>query len=156
MPTPQDPTATPTRDEIVAHARQTHGAYIAGRIERTMPRFPTVTSFLAANKAALMKAYNEAHPQAKRGVGAGFFRTHGEIVAWVKSLRLDAAKARERADAEAAAKEEAERRDNPRFTLRQLQSVVSFMELCGVAEIDLKGAVEFFRVMKVELPAAVK
>lgn len=146
--------ATPTREEIVEHIRVAYNQRLAADIRTVMERFGTVQSFLDASHADLQKAHRLARPDNARDLGRRFFLAHAECVSFVNERRIEQRREIEREDRDFIANELRERRENPRFTLAQLQSIVSFMQLCSVSEIDLKGAVEYFRVMKVDIATA--
>lgn len=157
LPTAQERTErppTPTREELVEHIRVKMNQRIAADIRIIMNQFSTVSAFLEANVAELQKANRLARPSGRRDLGPKFFIAHGECVSFTAQRRFERKREMEREDRDFISNELRERRENPRFTLAQLQSIVSFMQLCSIAEIDLKGAVEYFRVMKVGITAA--
>lgn len=146
--------AAPTREEIVEHIRIAYNQRLAAEIRIVMERFSTVRSFIEASHADLQKANRLARPDSTRDLGPRFFLAHAECNSFVQQRMLEQRREIEREDREFVAAELQRERENPRFTLAQLQSIVSFMQLCSVSEIDLKGAVEYFRVMKVDVASA--
>lgn len=139
-----------TREEAITRVRSVFNPKLAGEVAVVMDRFSTVSGFLAASRADLLKANRLARPDAKRDLGARFFLAHDDLAAYAKERRYLAEKEAIEQQAREEAEREVERRENPTFTLAQMKSIVSFMELCGVSAIDLKGATEYFRVMKID------
>lgn len=150
-----------TRDDIVEIAARHADKHTVGRMKLVMDKFKTVSEFLAADDGALMGAYNAAKPGRPHGLGRQFFRA-------MDAVRRDAGVIAflKRGIAEEVAKAKAEDAARPQapvllpvpsrfYTLAQLKAVVSFMEPCGIQQIDIDAMERFCRAMKVDIYAAI-
>ena len=140
-----------TRNEISEHAFAAHGSYMGGRLSDIFDKFPTVAAILAADKASVLRAYRLSSPNAQRDLGKKTFAAFDEVVSWAKDRILEVNKLRDDRERAEAERIEREHRENPMFSIGEVKALASFMELCGIAEIDLKGIKEIFSKMKVSI-----
>ena len=146
-----------TREAVLKMASNIASARTVGFIRIVLDQFKTVGEFLAADKGALMKAYNEARPGGKNGVGKLFFLT-------MDQLRREVVAARARAVAAAketvvvqpiAAIPPVQPQPQMRaFSIEELKALVTVMELANLKSIDLMGIDSFFKAAHVDIVAA--
>lgn len=144
------------REELIAWVAANHGAAMAMKVQRVMGGFSSIQAFVSADKSALLAAYRKVRPNAKNDLGQTFYTTFSAVEAWYRgemAKRRKDAEDMKRREAEAAQREA---RENPRFTADQIRSLSSLMDVCGIAEIDLKGIMEVFANLKVKIGEAKK
>jgi hypothetical protein len=145
-----------TREELIAWVAANHGAAMAMKVQRVMGGFTSIQAFVSADKSALLAAYRKVRPDVKNDLGQTFYATFSAVEAWYRgesARRRKEAEEAKRREAEAAQREAQE---NPRFTADQIRALSSLMDLCGIAEIDLKGIMEVFSKMKVRVEGVKK
>ena len=132
------------------------------KVLRIMDGFPTIEEFCAANTSEWLAKYRGARPNSQFDLGKICTKAIEDVIAFVREDRHKAEMERieqERAENEAKAAQEAarirteqeEERRNPKFTLGELKSLVSFMELCDITSIDLKKIKNFLSMIDAKI-----
>lgn len=139
-----------TRNDIITIAAEHADPTIVGRIKLVLNQFKTVQEFLDAGDGALMKAYNEARPNGKRGVGKRFFKAMDAIRGAAASEKYLIPE-----DTDVAEQLPAGFQPIPCpppetvfYTVEQLRALVAFMDLGGVSAINLDAMRRFCEAVK--------
>ena len=139
-----------TRNDIITIAAEHADPAIVGRVKLVLGQFKTVQEFLDAGDGALMKAYNAARPNGKRGVGKRFFKA-------MDAIRGAAASEKYLIPEETEVSEQRIAGVQPIlcpppspvfYTVEQLRALVAFMDLGGVSAIDLDAMRRFCEAVK--------
>lgn len=128
------------------------------KVVRIMDGFPTVEKFCSAPSSEWLAKYRCVRPNSGHDIGKVCQKAIDDAISFVREDRRVARlekEAKEKAEQEAIkVAEEAKRkaeaeemRNNPKFSLGELKSIVAFMELCDIASIDLKQVKNFLSMI---------
>ena len=135
-----------TREELeFALRKDGMSGVIVKRIMRIAGEFATLNGFFAASKGDIMKSYNKIAPGNKHGLGDSFWIQLGRAMQIYKSEGVEWKSEVGRVCAENVP----ERRNDMRMLkLGELKTIVEFMELCDVEEINVVEIVGFLDAVK--------
>lgn len=134
------------RDAIETFLSNNENTKTAYKVMDLLNDYSSVSEFVSASEGSLMSKYMSRHPNAKKGLGQrtfGAIQKVREFVADYKKSEAD----RIEAEKERIAKENEQ---NPVFSKKQLKAILDFMDYCNVEQIDLKGAMRFFKSFGIE------
>jgi hypothetical protein len=102
------------------------------RIGRLMDQFATPAGFLSASKGDIMRAWGRVFPGRTKGLGNKLWKVFDRVNAIYKGLDIGDVRVEPEKEAEAC-----DAREVRMITLKELQTVVSFMDLCDIEAINL-------------------
>lgn len=135
-----------TRQQLVALAIRNADDRTVGRIEIVLGQFKTCEDFLKAEPGTLMKAYNDARPNGKHGLGKKFFCAMDALKSEVAVLRIKEQAEKRQAEKNPPEQDKPKAADQPlslRFGTKELAALGVFLEAVGIHEVDLVRIREF-------------
>ena len=137
-----------TREELETALRKDGmSGVIVKRIMRIAAEFATLNGFFAASKGDIMNSYNKIAPGNKHGLGDSFWVQLGRAMQIYKSEGVELKSKVDWVRVEHVP----ERRVNDMRMLKlgELKTIVEFMELCDVEEINVVEIIGFLDAVKV-------
>lgn len=136
-----------TREELEAALRRDGmSGVIVKRIMRLAGDFATLNGFFTASKGDIMKSYSKISPGNKHGLGDSFWAQLGRAT---QIFRSEGAEEKNEVG-KVRVEHVPERRVNEMrmMKLGELKTIVEFMELCDVEEINVVEIVGFLDAVK--------
>lgn len=139
-----------TKEEVLSYMRaEGESSVIIKKTQRVMNEFASLEGFFNASRADLMKAYNKVRPDSKAGLGDTFWVAYENVRGFF--LRgPENVDIRPQPISTVPPAPVVSVMDSRMFSLEELQTIVAFMDLCGVEEINLKQITEFFSAIKIK------
>lgn len=142
-----------TKEDVINYmTAEGESSVIVNKMQRVMNEFASLEGFFSASKVDLMKAYNKVRPDSKAGLGDTFWMSYekarGFFLRGPEDFEIDIlpqpiSSVPPQAPVVSIA-------DSRMFSLEELQTIVAFMDLCGVEEINLRQITEFFSAIKIK------
>lgn len=143
-----------TMKEVYSYLRHEGvSGVLVKRIERMSEQFANPDEFFRASKGDIMRAHQKSNPKAEYGLGNSFWRVFGKASAYFSSDCDSEVRSSEGHKTEDEMPGEQMLRLIP---LKDLQTVVSFMELCNVEAINLVEIVGFLNSVRIRQKPAEK
>lgn len=137
-----------TKDDIIKYLRKDGvSGVLAERMNKLISQFATVDGFFSASQGDIMKAYSRIAPLNKHGLGRSFWSVFDKANAFYRGF-------------DGKSKDVEDKKDHveerPSFdpeilrmmSLDELKTVVAFMELCDVEEINIVEITGFMKSVK--------
>ena len=150
------------RAKISDYLSSNYKSVTVHKVLRIIDGFKTIEEFCTATPSDWLRQYRGARPNSSFDLGEICMQAIEDVIAFVREDRYKSEMERverERAENEAMAAAEAakiraeqeEERRNPKFSLGELKSLVSFMELCDINAIDLKKIKNFLSMIDAKI-----
>ena len=149
-------------DRIEGYLKSSCNSTTTKKAMRVIMEFRSVDEFLASGESEWAVKYKKARPESKVDLGKVTVAALNGAISYVKEVRrLEKVEEANRRKEEEQARIEAERaeqerkakdeRENPKFTISELTAITSFMTICDIEAIDLKGLRQFLSLCNAKI-----